>query len=351
MVHQSWSSRSSVGLPQPGQLAGVSDAIVADPAAQVPIDVPERDYAIEAGIELLAEGAWGFFEGGVYRDVSGTHDGVEALATYGYGLRANRWYIEPAVGLAWKSAELNDYYWGIREGEAALAFGPYAANAGLNVSAVVIEVPSAAITGGSSSIGVWAETANSDGRVDRMGRPAIATVLVDDGSSDGTRDMLADYESRGDDDGNVFRVLYHEKNKGKGAALRTGFAEATGDVVVIQDADLEYNPAEFPRLIRPIVQDVADVVYGSRFLGDQEWRQDATRCRTARAWRKAQMAAGEDAWRQGVRPDPSDRQRAPVKHGVRGVHVPQHRRMLERRHRDDHGSRFSLHARLPLLRR
>jgi glycosyltransferase involved in cell wall biosynthesis len=99
-------------------------------------------------------------------------------------------------------------------------------------------------------------------------------ILVDDCSRDGTRDLLAEYEDRpaDDDDDNSFRVLYHEKNRGKGAALRTGFAEATGDIVLIQDADLEYNPAEYPRLIKPIVEDIADVVYGSRFLGDQPHR-------------------------------------------------------------------------------
>jgi glycosyltransferase involved in cell wall biosynthesis len=99
-------------------------------------------------------------------------------------------------------------------------------------------------------------------------------ILVDDCSTDGTRDLLAEYEHRAaaPDDDNTFRVLYHEKNGGKGAALRTGFAEASGDIVLIQDADLEYNPAEYPRLIKPIVADQADVVFGSRFLGDQPHR-------------------------------------------------------------------------------
>ena len=86
-------------------------------------------------------------------------------------------------------------------------------------------------------------------------------ILVDDGSTDGTRDILAAMDC-GDD----VRVILHEKNAGKGAAVRTGFAQATGDIVIIQDADLEYDPDQYPRLIQPIVEGVADVVYGSRFL-------------------------------------------------------------------------------------
>jgi len=92
-------------------------------------------------------------------------------------------------------------------------------------------------------------------------------VLVDDFSTDDTRDKLKRYE--GDDDCNV---LYHEKNQGKGAALRTGFAAAQGDLVIIQDADLEYNPAEYPKLIQPILDGKADVVFGSRFAGGQAHR-------------------------------------------------------------------------------
>jgi glycosyltransferase involved in cell wall biosynthesis len=86
-------------------------------------------------------------------------------------------------------------------------------------------------------------------------------ILVDDASTDGTRDLLATMDC-GDD----VRVILHERNRGKGAAVRTGFAQATGDIVLIQDADLEYDPNQYHRLIQPIVEGVADVVYGSRFL-------------------------------------------------------------------------------------
>jgi len=86
-------------------------------------------------------------------------------------------------------------------------------------------------------------------------------IVVDDGSTDGTREVLAAME--GDED---LRVFYHERNRGKGAALKTAFAHVGGDLVIIQDADLEYDPAEYHRLIQPIVEGLADVVYGSRFL-------------------------------------------------------------------------------------
>ena len=88
-------------------------------------------------------------------------------------------------------------------------------------------------------------------------------LLVDDCSRDGTRDVL---EKMGKEQADL-KVLFHEVNQGKGAALRTGFTAATGDVVLIQDADLEYDPKEYPRLLQPIVEGHADVVYGSRFLG------------------------------------------------------------------------------------
>src|SRR5262249_4421630 len=87
-------------------------------------------------------------------------------------------------------------------------------------------------------------------------------ILVDDCSKDVTRAILKELEG-----GNV-RVFYQPVNKGKGAALREGFRHATGDVVVVQDADLEYDPSEYPRLIQPILENRADVVYGSRFIGE-----------------------------------------------------------------------------------
>jgi len=84
-------------------------------------------------------------------------------------------------------------------------------------------------------------------------------ILVDDCSQDGSREILERYQDR-------HTVLYHERNQGKGAALRTGFGRATGDVVIIQDADLEYDPAEYETLLQPILDGKADVVFGSRFL-------------------------------------------------------------------------------------
>ncbi len=97
-------------------------------------------------------------------------------------------------------------------------------------------------------------------------------VLVDDCSKDRSREIIEEIAVGEADDLNSFETAAHDVNKGKGAALRTGFAKTTGDVAVVQDADMEYDPGELPRLLQPIVEGKADVVYGSRFLGDQPHR-------------------------------------------------------------------------------
>jgi glycosyltransferase involved in cell wall biosynthesis len=98
-------------------------------------------------------------------------------------------------------------------------------------------------------------------------------ILIDDCSKDRTRDVLKALEAEGgQDDFNRIRIFFHDVNQGKGAALKTGFSHVEGDIVIIQDADLEYDPAEYPRLLQPIIENKADVVFGSRFLGDQAHR-------------------------------------------------------------------------------
>ena len=107
-------------------------------------------------------------------------------------------------------------------------------------------------------------------------------IVVDDASTDGSKDVLRDLQAAG----KIDRLLLHETNQGKGAALRSGFAEVTGDLVVVQDADLEYDPAEYPKLLQPFFDGKADVVYGSRFISGMAhrvlffWHMIANRCLT-----------------------------------------------------------------------
>lgn len=103
--------------------------------------------------------------------------------------------------------------------------------------------------------------------VRNSGYEDLEIIIVDDFSTDGSRDLL-----KGELSSAVEKILFHDKNMGKGAALRTGFQAATGDLVIVQDADLEYDPREFLKLAAPILEGKADVVYGSRFAGGESHR-------------------------------------------------------------------------------
>jgi glycosyltransferase involved in cell wall biosynthesis len=113
-------------------------------------------------------------------------------------------------------------------------------------------------------IPVYNEAGNIKEIIKRVQAQQLANeiVVVDDGSTDGTRDLLKDLDGR-----DKLRIILHERNQGKGAAVVTGMRAALGDILLIQDADLEYDPRDYPQLLQPILEDIADVVYGSRFLG------------------------------------------------------------------------------------
>jgi glycosyltransferase involved in cell wall biosynthesis len=112
---------------------------------------------------------------------------------------------------------------------------------------------------------VYNEAATVETAIQRVWRVPLdlELICVDDGSSDGTIDVLGRLEA----DGVIDRLIVHEHNRGKGAAVRSGIRAATGDIIVVQDADLEYDPLELPMLIQPILDGQADAVFGSRFLG------------------------------------------------------------------------------------
>ena len=131
-------------------------------------------------------------------------------------------------------------------------------------------------------IPVYNEVHNINEIIKRVQATKLATeiVVVDDGSKDGTRDILQTLDGK-----KKVRVILHTKNQGKGAAVVTGMKSAKGDIILIQDADLEYDPRDYPLLLKPIQEGLADVVYGSRFLGGAHrvtmfWHQVANKLLT-----------------------------------------------------------------------
>lgn len=105
------------------------------PLPPEPIEVPDRDYAVEAGVELLSDGEWGFAQLAANHDISDTHGGYELDFNVGRTFRSGRWFVEPSLGLTYKSADLNDYYWGVRPEESNLALAEYEAEGGWNARA------------------------------------------------------------------------------------------------------------------------------------------------------------------------------------------------------------------------
>ena len=131
-------------------------------------------------------------------------------------------------------------------------------------------------------IPVYNEVKNINEIIKRVQSTKLATeiIIVDDGSKDGTRDILQTLDGK-----KKIRVILHEKNQGKGAAVVTGMKAAQGDILLIQDADLEYDPRDYPLLLKPLEEGIADVVYGSRFLGGPHrvtmfWHQVANKLLT-----------------------------------------------------------------------
>jgi outer membrane protein len=136
----------------------------------VPLKVPDRDYAIEAGAELLAGGNWGRLQLAAFHDVSDTHGGYQLNADYSLGVRRQRWYLEPSIGVSFKSESLNDYYWGVQPDEANALLPEYSAGAGTNVSARLL---------GSYQVTTeWALTAVVE--YERLNVEAAASPLVDE---------------------------------------------------------------------------------------------------------------------------------------------------------------------------